>query len=156
MVFFNFNFLIFLGIFLVTNISPNYVVGFEKKNFLTTKYEEANVRNGPGIKNLIIYKILQKGYPLKIIGVFENWKKIEDFNGRIGWISNSQLSSEKFAIVTANRGYIHMFPDSTSKLTAEAHKGVILSIIKCKKKWCKIIGKGHQGWIKRAVLWGID
>tara|TARA_B100000700_G_scaffold264858_1_gene302872 strand:+ start:94 stop:564 length:471 start_codon:yes stop_codon:yes gene_type:complete len=156
MVFFNFNFLIFLGVLLASNISPKCVDGFEKKKFLTTKYDEANIRNGPGLKNLIVYKILHKGYPLKIIGVFENWKKIEDFSGRTGWISNSQLSSDEFAIVTANKAYIHMFPDSTSKLTAEAHKGVILSIIKCKEKWCKIIGKGHQGWIKKNILWGVE
>ena len=34
---------------------------------MTTKYNEVNVRNGPGLNHLVIYKILIKGYPLKII-----------------------------------------------------------------------------------------
>ena len=48
-------------------ITFNEVVGSKKNKYLTTRYNEVNVRNGPGLNNLILFKILKKGYPLLII-----------------------------------------------------------------------------------------
>jgi len=66
--------------------------------FFSTKFNEVNVRNGPGLNHLLLYKILVKGYPLKEISEFENWKKVQDFSGRIGWISKSQLSRQSMLL----------------------------------------------------------
>ena len=52
----------------------------EKKIFFSTKYNEVNLRNGPGVNHLLIYKILKKGYPLLVIEKFENWYRVIDFN----------------------------------------------------------------------------
>ena len=69
---------------------------------------------GLKLNHLLIYKILVKGYPLKRISAFENWTKIEDFEGRTGWISNSQLSKDKFVISTSKK-YLHKFLQVHSK-----------------------------------------
>ena len=80
-----------------------------KINFFSTKYNEDNVRNGPGLNHLLIYKILIKGYPLKVISEFDNWKKVRDFSGRVGWISKSQLTSERYVITIIPDQYLYKF-----------------------------------------------
>ena len=89
--------IIFLFSFLCTflNISPNNARSEIKNKFMTTKYNEVNVRNGPGLNHLKVYKIYRKGYPLKVTKKFENWKKVSDYKGELGWVSNSQLTEKK-------------------------------------------------------------
>ena len=66
---------------------------------MTTRYDEVNVRNGPGLNNLILFKILKKGYPLLVIEKFENWYRVIDFSDNKGWISKTQLSNDPFVIM---------------------------------------------------------
>ena len=75
------NFFKFFHIFLTVIISSNKVYGFKKNKYLITKYDEVNVRNGPGLNNLILFKILKK---VSIINCedFEDWFRIEDVEGR--------------------------------------------------------------------------
>ena len=89
---------------------------------MTTKYNEVNVRNGPGLNHLVIYKILIKGYPLQIISNFENWSKISDVDGIEGWISNSQLTTKKYVIITSHNEFLYKFPDIKSKKIAKNKK----------------------------------
>ena len=67
---------------------------------------------------MLIYKILVKGYPLKEVSEFDNWKKIQDFSGRIGWVSKSQLSSQRYVISVMPDQYLYKFPTYSSKKIA--------------------------------------
>ena len=91
---------------------------------MTTKYSEPNVRNGPGLNHLVIYKILKKGYPLKIISNFENWSKVSDVNGIEGWISNSQLTEKKYVIITSKNEFLYKFPNICSTPIGFSHRGM--------------------------------
>ena len=63
---------------------------------MTTKYNEVNVRNGPGLNHLKVYKIFRKGYPLKVTKEFENWKKVSDYRGRTrAGLKFSKLTEKK-------------------------------------------------------------
>ncbi len=123
---------------------------------MTTKFKEANVRNGPGLNHLKIYKILKKGYPLKILDEFENWKKISDVNGITGWVSNSQLSEKNYVIVTISEGVIFKFPNPESKKMAKIKKNFVLENQKCIKDWCFIKEGEIKGWISKKNIWGFS
>jgi len=70
-----------------------------KKNiYLVTKYDEVNLRNGPGLNKLVLFKILKKGYPVKVLEEFESWYKIIDYQKREGWISKTQLIKTLYGI----------------------------------------------------------
>ena len=97
-------FYLFVSIF----IPPKEILS-EKKKIMTTKYNEVNVRNGPGLNHLVIFKILKKGYPLKIISNFENWSKITDVDGIEGWVSNSQLTTKKYVIIISKKSFYTNF-----------------------------------------------
>ena len=139
---------------MLVNSTPKKLLSSEKKNFLTTKYNEVNVRNGPGLNHLLLFKILHKGYPIMVIRELDNWKQVVDFEGRNGWIASSQLSSKDHRILKIMEEKIHKFPDSSSKVLAIAKKHIIFKVLKCRKKWCKIERLEIKGWVKKNSLWG--
>ena len=123
---------------------------------MATRYDEVNVRNGPGLNNLILFKILKKGYPLLVIEKFENWYRVVDFSDNKGWVSKTQLSSESFAIIINGSEKIVKFPNHNSKVLAFVKKKFILKLEKCRKKWCKVSSDKIKGWVPKKSLWGVD
>ena len=106
------------------------------------------------MNHLVIYKILQKGYPLEILEEFGSWKKITDVNGMSGWISNSQLSEKNYVIVIALEEFIYKFPNTRSKKIAKVRKNLILKNERCIDEWCFIKKEEIEGWILKKHLWG--
>ena len=100
-----------------------------------------------------MYKIFNKGYPLVLLDEFDSWKKVADFKNRVGWISMSQLSKDKFGIIN-NKAMLYMFPDVKHKKIAELGYGLTLKITKCKAEWCKIKVNDFSGWIQKIKFWG--
>ena len=140
---------------LVFSIIPlNDLLSFKKKNFYSTKYNEVNIRIGPGINHLKLYKILIKGYPLEIKEEYENWYKVTDYKKRVGWVSKSQLSNISYGILTSDSQKLYKFPNISSKQLAVVKSEYILKVIKCKDEWCKVEDKKVKGWILKKYLWG--
>ncbi len=133
---------------------PEQNFSVDKKFFFSTKYNEVNVRNGPGKNHLIIYKIFNKGYPLVLLDEFDSWKKVTDFNNRVGWISMSQLSKDKFGIINDDKAILYMFPRVEQKKLAELGYSLTFKITKCRVEWCKIDVNGISGWIQKIKFWG--
>ena len=131
-------------------------MGLGKKNFFSTKYNEVNIRNGPGKKYFIIATLYQKGIPLKRLSVFDSWLQVEDITGLKGWVSKSQLSDRRHAFVIAESTYIYRYPNPKSKKIANLHKNVIVEVKKCDIKWCKVKIRNFNGWINKEDIWGIE
>ena len=130
--------------------------GFKKNKYLVTKYDEVNVRNGPGLNNLILFKILKKGYPLLIVEDFEDWFRIEDVEGRKGWVSKTQLSNKLSAIVISSAENIYKFPNLNAKVLAIVKRNFVIEVTKCRENWCKVNEKEIKGWINKDGLWGVN
>ena len=96
-----------------------------------------------------------KGYPLKEISEYDNWKKIQDFSGRVGWISNSQLSRQEYVITTIPDQYLYKFPTNNSKKIAVVKKESLLKIIKENEGWLLLESDGIKGWINKKAVWGV-
>ena len=150
------NFFEFVFIILLLTITSNNAYSLNKNKYLATKYDEVNVRIGPGLNNLVIFKILKKGYPLQITEQYDNWFQVEDFNGRNGWVSKTQLTDDRGVIVITDSEKIFKFPNHNSKVLAIVKKSYVLSLSKCRKKWCKVFERNITGWVSRNSLWGDD
>ena len=66
---------------------------------VSLKNELTFVRTGPGKEFPIKFEINQKGYPLKIIAEFNNWRKVNTKNNLSGWIHTQLLSSFKTGLI---------------------------------------------------------
>ena len=108
----------------------------EKNIFLSTKYDEVNIRKGPGKNHYVIGIFQKKGIPLKIIDSFDTWLKIKDYEGEIGWVSRSQLSEKKFGIIL-KEVKLQQFPKKNSKELALIKKNILVRVKKCKKPFNK-------------------
>ena len=140
---------LFLIFFYITDSFAN-----KKNYFLTLRYNEANVRQGPSVDHPIKFIIKKKYLPVKIIDSYDNFKKIIDINNNSGWIHRSQLFKKKSAINIKNNSLIFSQPEIYSKPIAKLEKGRLVLIKKCKENWCKVNTDNFLGWVKKENLWG--
>ena len=122
--------------------------------FLTLRYNNVNLRQGPS-KDYPIKVFYKKKYlPVLIQDTSDNFRKIKDHENNTGWIHVSQLSRKKAALTIEDK--VIMFKSSTifSKPLAVLEKGRLCLVLKCKNDWCKIKVDKYSGWVKKQNLQG--
>ena len=125
----------------------------ENNYFLMLKNNKVNVRHGPSLNSPIKYIYKKKFLPVKVIDKKENFRRIIDFKNNSGWIHRTQLRKNKSFILLEDQ-LLFSKPTKYSKPILLISKGRLLLSKKCKKKWCKVKTKEHQGWIINDNLWG--
>jgi SH3-like domain-containing protein len=143
--------------------SENYVPknningsGLKIPRIVSLKNSLTYMRSGPGKKYPITFEIKQKGYPLKIISEFNNWRKVTNSDKLTGWIHTQMLSSFKTGIIIKTT-LLKKIPSEKSKSEARLLTNLLVNIKKCELKWCKIEiikDKVFVGWIKKTSVWG--
>ena len=126
------------------------------KFWLSLKNSLTYMRSGPGKKYPVIFEIRQKGYPLKITAEFNNWRKVITSDKLTGWIHTQLLSSFRTGIIL-DTSLLKKTPSDKSRTKAKLLPKLIVNIIRCDLKWCKIEivkEKTHSGWIKKKSVWG--
>ena len=122
--------------------------------FLTLKYNNVNLRQGPS-KDYPVKIFYKKKYlPVLVLDSSDNYRKIKDHENNSGWIHVSQLSKRKAVLVDSDQ--IVVFKNSTifSKPLAVLEKGRLCIVAKCNSEWCKIKTDKYSGWVKKENLWG--
>ena len=125
-----------------------------KDYFLTLRYDNVNLRQGPS-KDYPIKIFYKKKYlPVLVQDISNNFRKIKDHENNTGWVHVSQLSKKKAALTFENK--VVVFKNSTifSKPLVVLEKGRLCLILKCKDDWCKIKVDKYSGWVKKKSLWG--
>ena len=94
--------------------------------------------------------------PIKVIGKYDNWNEIEDFEGERGWINQNLLSRKRTVIIKTAKSFVNLYSSATTKshILLKLENKVIAGLIGCKKNWCKIKVKNKKGWIQDADVWG--
>ena len=123
--------------------------------FETLKFNEVRLRKGPSRDHPIDWVYKLKGLPLKIISEFDDWRKVEDFDGVNGWIHRSQLSRKRVVQVISSNSEIKSKPNNDSNIIALAETGVLLNLERCDEIWCRISKQNINGWILRDNIFGI-
>ena len=136
-------------IFLLLDTSVSFLSAEEY--FLTLRYNNVNLRQGPS-KDYPIKIFYKKKYlPVLVHDSSDNFRKIKDHENNVGWIHRSQLSKKKAALTVDDR--VIMFKNSTifSKPLVILEKGRFCLISKCKNDWCKVRVEKYSGWVKKKV-----
>jgi len=145
---------ILILIFCFNFLLVNNILGNEKDYFLTLKYNQVKVRQGPSFEYPVKFIYKKKYLPVEMLDESETWRKIRDFENNSGWIHTSQLSKKKTAICIKNNSVLYKKPTIFSKPIAKLEIGRLVLIKRCKVKWCKIASGGFSGWIYKNSLWG--
>lgn len=146
-------------IFFLMIISQNaFSSSFYKENkYMSLKYDEVNIRSGPGKNFKIIYRYKVKGLPVIVLGKYDNWYKIKDLKNNVGWVSDHLLSKAR-TVITLNKDNF-IFKDkriAKSYPLFKADKNVVLRFNKCGRDVCKVEVNKKSGWIRKTDIWGWD
>jgi len=166
--------ILIVSLFLLSFISGCFategaVTGLPVPRFVILKAHETNLRKGPHIKYPIVWTYKQRGYPLKVVAEFENWRKLQDIDGAEGWVHENLINGVRHAVIIkneikrqdfpyslpANEAIVFLHPDEYSYPVARTQLGVIGKVKKCHADWCQVKFTGAVGWVRKANHWGV-
>jgi SH3-like domain-containing protein len=114
---------------------------------------------GPAKTYEVKWVYQQTGLPVEITAEFETWRRIRDSDGTEGWVYHSLLSGRRTGVVTAKSKDelipLHDSASAESAVVAKLEPGVVSSVKRCSGGWCKVAGRGFEGWIQQVRLWGV-
>lgn len=122
--------------------------------FVSLRVGEVNVRAGPGRQYPIDWVFKRRDLPVEITAESDDWRRIRDFQGTVGWVTERALSVRRTAIVTGTVGLLRSSADAGGATVAQLEAGVVGRLLLCKDSWCRMEVGGRRGWISRAEIWG--
>lgn len=133
--------------------------GLPVPRFVSLKAGRVNVRVGPGEDYNVAWTFTQSELPVEVIQEFDNWRRIRDSDGAVGWVFHSLLSGKRTAVVSpwAADGPrpIRASASPGAEVTAYLQAGVVAMIDRCGGGWCRLKGDRFTGWIEQNQLWGV-
>ena len=152
-----------------SGITHGRETGLPLPRFVSLKFNEVNLRVGPGRKYSINWMYTKRGLPVEIIQEFHQWRRIRDSEGTTGWVLKSQLSSRRTGIVApwekahiafgASRpvpliaGKSSASVDAATKAKLQA--GLMVSIDECQGQWCELEAQNTRFWLPKNKIWGV-
>ncbi len=126
--------------------------------YASLKYDQVNMRTGPGERFPIKWVYQEKNYPLEILDSFELWRQVRDKEGDVGWIHQNQLKDVRYVLITKEDALLKKVGESRS--VAILQPGVIARLERCPKgNYCRLSVQSddekYTGWFLRSSLWGI-
>jgi SH3-like domain-containing protein len=122
--------------------------------FLSLGASEVNLRTGPGVRYPIDWVYRRRALPVEVIGVFDHWRQIRDWQGTEGWVHQNMLSQRRTVIVTGERRQLRREPGPQSSALATVEPGVVGTLRSCSGDWCEVEIGGSRGWLARQEFWG--
>ena len=129
--------------------------GLPVPRFVTLKFDEVNMRAGPGSEYPVLWQYKRTGLPMLVDAEFGVWRKVVDHEGTTGWMHGSVLSLRRMALIVNGTARVHKDPDESSKVVAVAERGALIELQSCPASWCKISTGNLRGWVSRDALWGL-
>ena len=153
------SFIIFSGNAFSNSNGPKLSIngsGLKIPRMVSLKNSLTFMRSGPGKDFPVKFELLQKGYPLKIVAEYNNWRKVETFDKISGWVHTQLLSSFRTGLIIKTT-FLKTIPSSSSNSLAKLLPNLLINVKKCNNKWCKIEilkNKVFRGWVQKRVIWG--
>lgn len=123
--------------------------------FASLKADEVNLRTGPGMDYPIEWVYKRRHLPVEITAEFEQWRRIRDYQGTVGWIHQALLSGKRSAIVLTKERMLLRKPHDGAQPVLRAAPGVHVGVLTCTGIWCLVEASGTDGWVHQTALWGV-
>jgi SH3-like domain-containing protein len=124
--------------------------------FMSIKASKARMRTGPGRNYPASWLYQRAGLPVRVIGSYGEWRKIEDPDGTQGWVQANLLDDDRSAIVKGEVATMRAAPAPDAKVNWRAAPGVVGRISHCRAGWCWFDVKGRGGYVEQSRIWGAD
>jgi SH3-like domain-containing protein len=116
----------------------------------------AMMRTGPGRNYPGVWLYVREDLPIRVVEIYQNWRKVQDPDGTTGWMMVNLLSDQRTAIVRGDAPRpMHEAPDEATPIRFRASPGVVGRISRCAGGWCHFDVRGRTGYIRVGQLWGV-
>ncbi len=123
--------------------------------FVSLKSEEVNLRSGPGVRYPIEWVYTRRGWPVEITAEFDNWRRVRDADGTVGWIHRALLSGKRSALVLPPERVFRRAPKDNAAALFRAEPGVLVYLLSCDGAWCHTEQRETKAWVRQNRLWGV-
>jgi SH3-like domain-containing protein len=126
--------------------------------FVSTKYGEVRLRQGPGERYPVVWVFMKRNMPVELTQEFDVWRKIRDWEGSEGWVLAGALQSKRYVVVTGAIRALRNAPAPDASMVARVEPGVLARLDHCSPQeadWCRVIAGDRTGWMRRSEIWGI-
>jgi SH3-like domain-containing protein len=127
----------------------------EPSHYASIRRDQAFLREGPSYSHKVLWVYRRRLYPVKVIAVFDAWRRVRDVDGTTGWMHHTQLSDARSAVFTS-RSALRADAAPASKIVAFAQPGVVARLKACKPDRCEVETSGVDGWVDKKNIWGVD
>lgn len=132
------------------------VTGMPMPRFAVLTRDEVNVRTGPGERYPIDWVFTRKHMPVQIVGEYEHWRKIRDFEGTEGWVHKAMLSGQKAVMFIKGGFMLRREASYNSAPVVKVEQTVTANLEECVDGWCFVEVGGFKGWAQHDYLWGVE
>jgi SH3-like domain-containing protein len=134
------------------------VTGLPVPRYVSLKSDRVNLREGPSKEHRTAWVFQRAGLPVEVTAEFDNWRRIRDSEGSEGWVLHSLLSGRRTALVAPWRKG-EVIPLTTqaggANIAAQLQSGLVVSVRRCDKAWCRVSGREFDGYVEQKMLWGV-
>ncbi|MEM9232402.1 MAG: SH3 domain-containing protein [Pseudomonadota bacterium] len=123
--------------------------------YVSLRSSEINVRRGPGLDYRKDWVFQRAGLPVRVVEEYGDWRKIIDMDDAGGWVYHAMITGRRTVVVQSDVLFREQPADSAAA-TAKAEQGVIARLRGCAPEWCQVEVDGHEGWVPKGVIWGVD
>jgi len=141
--------------------APGYLLaqteGVGLPRFASIRADQVNLRTGPGVRYPIDWVYTRRGAPLEVIAEFDNWRKVRDWEGTVGWVHASMLTPKRTLIVLDKVQMLRLTDDDNARPVARLEPKVVGTILSCPEgtAFCEVEVGDYKGWLKRDAFWGV-
>ena len=124
--------------------------------YVSLRSSEINVRRGPGLDYRKDWIFQRAGLPVRVVDEYGDWRRIIDKDDAGGWVYHAMITGRRTVLITADDVIFRENPAETSAATARAERGVVARLRACEALWCEVESGGHEGWVQKSAIWGVD
>jgi SH3-like domain-containing protein len=145
---------VFLAGLLGAPLAVRAETGLPLPRFVSLRSAEVNLRTGPGSTYPVDWVYLRRHMPVEVIAEFDNWRKIRDWQGTVGWVHQNLLDGRRYARIAGADRTLLARPAADSPPVALLRQGVVAELLECEPQWCRLEAGGYRGWLPREAFWG--
>ncbi|MAW52045.1 MAG: hypothetical protein CME01_04395 [Geminicoccus sp.] len=123
--------------------------------FVSLSEDKAFMRRGPTMQHAIEWVYLRKDLPMQVVAEHDNWRKVRDFDGTIGWMNRVVLSNQRTGMVLVEGARLYRDPTPDAQIVALMEDGLVGKLERCQEGWCNMQFDEMSGWIPQPQLYGV-
>lgn len=130
--------------------------GFEVPRWVVLKFNEINVRKGPGSDYDVAFTYREgKNLPVVVVGETHEWRRICDHQGAVGWVKRNAVDTKRYGLRLGGGDLkILKKPKADAGTVAILPQGALAQIDDCEEGWCQLKGDGVRGFVPANSIWG--